>query len=325
MIDRGFPRTLQGLKNAEQANAMQLGRAISVVMLALCLWAGGVAHAQINDQRPKATDGMAIVEHLSETVPLDVEFVDEAGQRTSLGKYFTGERPVILSMNYSRCPRLCNLQLGMLVEALQDLDWSLGKEFDLVVVSIDPAETPEQARKAKNGFLKTYRRIEAGRGVHFLTGREVNIRRVANAVGFPYKYQPEVREYAHPAVCMVCTPTGKLSRYLYGIEFPRQTLRMSLLEAGDGRIGSVVEQILLFCYHYDPDAGVYSMQARRLASMMGGLTVVVILCATVPYWLFDPRRKARKSEGATPQVSQAVSPEVEQPVVDAVPSGSGSD
>jgi protein SCO1/2 len=293
---------------------MRVGHLIFVTVMATCLWAGAVAHGQINDPRPKATDGMAIVEHLSETVPLDVEFVDEAGLRTTLGQYFTGARPVILSLNYSRCPRLCNLQLGMLIEALQDLDWSLGKEFDLVVVSIDPAETPEQARKAKNGFLKTYRRMEAGKGVHFLTGREVNIRRVATAVGFPYKYQPEVREYAHPAVCMVCTPQGKLSRYLYGVEFPRKTLRMALLEAGEGRIGTVVEQILLFCYHYDPDAGVYSMQARRLASMMGGLTVVVILCATVPYWLFDPRRKAKKGqvveppEGAGPRQSDPSEP-----------------
>lgn len=260
------------------------------------------AVAQLNPGRPKATNGMEIVEHLSETLPLDLEFVDEAGSRTVLSNYFTGKRPVILSMNYSRCPRLCNLQLGQLVETLQELDWSIGREFDVVIVSIDPRETAEQAKKSKAAFLKTYRRAGAQGGVHFLTGREVNIRRLADAVGFPYRYQPEVGEYAHPAVCYVCTPSGKLSRYLYGVEFPRATVRMALLEASEGKIGTTIEQILMFCYHFDPNAGVYSVQARRLASVMGAITVVAILSITVPYWLYDSRRSGRRPSPAASAV-----------------------
>lgn len=256
------------------------------------------AVAQLNPGRPRATDGMEIVEHLSETLPLDLEFVDEAGSRTVLSNYFTGKRPVILSLNYSRCPRLCNLQLGQLVETLQELDWSIGREFDVVIVSIDPRERAEQSKKAKAAFLKTYRRAGAQDGVHFLTGRDVNIRNLANAVGFPFRYQPEVGEYSHPAVCYVCTPSGKLSRYLYGVEFPRATVRMALLEAAEGKIGTTIEQILMFCYHFDPNAGVYSVQAKRLASVMGVITVAVILSITVPYWVYDSRRTAARKEAS---------------------------
>jgi protein SCO1/2 len=264
------------------------------VLATILMGSSGSALAQLNLGRPKATDGMAIVEHLSETLPLDLEFVDAAGSRTVLANYFKGERPVILSLNYSRCPRLCNLQLGQLVESLQELDWSVGREFDIVIVSIDPRETAAQAKKAKAAFLKTYRRAGAESGVHFLTGREVNIQKLAAAVGFPYRYQPEVGQYSHPAVCYVCTPSGKLSRYLYGIEFPRATVRMSLLEASEGKIGTTIEQILMFCYHFDPNAGVYSVQAKRLASVMGVITVAVILSITVPYWMYDSRRAAAR-------------------------------
>ncbi len=260
---------------------------IGVVVL---LTTAAPARAQLNLPLPQI-DGVGVDEKLGDTVPLDLEFTDDSGSRTYLGKYLNGTRPVILSLNYSRCPMLCNLQLGKLIETFQKLDWSIGREFDVVSVSIDPTETPDKARAAKVNYLKTYRRMESKDGVHFLVGKEENIRALARSVGFKYKYLPDVNEYSHAAVCMVCTPSGKLSRYLYGVEFPVETLRMSLLEASEGKIGTTFEQFLLYCFHYNPDAGVYSVQARRVASLLGGVTVVAILAICVPYWVFDPHRR----------------------------------
>jgi protein SCO1/2 len=272
-----------------------------VIGLVVWLTTAGAARAQLNLPLPQI-DGVGVDEKLGDTVPLDLEFVDDSGSRTYLGKYLDGTRPVILSLNYSRCPMLCNLQLGKLIETFQKLDWSIGREFDVVSVSIDPTETPEKARTAKTNYLKTYRRMESKDGVHFLVGTESNIRQLAQSVGFKYKYLPEVNEYSHAAVCMVCTPSGKLSRYLYGVEFPVETLRMALLEASEGKIGTTFEQFLLYCFHYNPNAGVYSVQARRVASLLGGVTVVAILAICVPYWIFDPHRRktaAAKSLAAT--------------------------
>lgn len=269
------------------------------------LTTAGAARAQLNLPLPQI-DGVGVEEKLGDTVPLELEFTDDNGSRTYLGKYLNGTRPVILSLNYSRCPMLCNLQLGKLIETFQKLDWSIGREFDVVSVSIDPTETPDKARAAKVNYLKTYRRMESKDGVHFLVGKEENIRALARSVGFKYKYLPDVNEYSHAAVCMVCTPSGKLSRYLYGVEFPVETLRMALLEASEGKIGTTFEQFLLYCFHYNPDAGVYSVQARRVASLLGGVTVVAILAICVPYWMFDPHRRNALAEKSVVNVDATV-------------------
>ncbi len=257
---------------------------IGVVVL---LTTAAPARAQLNLPLPQI-DGVGVDEKLGDTVPLDLEFTDDSGSRTYLGKYLKRHAPGHPLTQLQPLSDAVQPAVGKLIETFQKLDWSIGREFDVVSVSIDPTETPDKARAAKVNYLKTYRRMESKDGVHFLVGKEENIRALARSVGFKYKYLPDVNEYSHAAVCMVCTPSGKLSRYLYGVEFPVETLRMSLLEASEGKIGTTFEQFLLYCFHYNPDAGVYSVQARRVASLLGGVTVVAILAICVPYWVVRP-------------------------------------
>ncbi|MHC4181143.1 MAG: SCO family protein, partial [Planctomycetota bacterium] len=208
----------------------------------------------------------------------------------TLGQYFDGERPVVLTMNYSNCPMLCSLQLNGLFDALKKMPWDIGGEFDMITVSIDPLERPERARMTKQKYLKIYRRAGAAEGYHFLTGREENIQKLAKVVGYRYKYSPATRQYAHAAVTMILTPDGRVSRYLYGVQYDPQTLRLSLFEAAEGKVGSTTDQILLFCFDYDPEQGRYGLAALRLMQIGGGLTVVLLGSAI---WLFRRREKAK--------------------------------
>jgi len=260
----------------------------------LSVGAGG-ARAQLADQVPEALQEVGITEHLDAKLPMDIEFRDEAGKVVKFGDFFDGERPVILTLNYYRCPMLCGLMLNGVVDGLEQLEWTPGQEFELVTVSINPLETPALALEKKQNYLKRYGRPSAATGWHFLTGREPEINRLAETVGFGYAYDPVQKEYAHAAVIFVCTPDGRVARYLYGIEYPAKRLKLALLEASEGKIGTTLDQLILYCYHYDPSNRRYSPVAMNIMRLGAGTTASVLALALAIFWFTEWRRRKTKN------------------------------
>lgn len=257
--------------------------------------AGG-AFAQRQEPGPKVLEEVGVDEQLGGQIPLDLRFRDENGTEMALSSIFHGNRPAVLSLNYSDCPMLCTLVLNGLVDGLKELSWVPGQQFDVVSISIDPLETPQRARLTKQRYVRSYGRPETAAGWHFLTGNEDSIRRVADAVGFRYKYVEKDKQYVHAAVIMVCTPQGRVSRYLYGVQFPEQTLRLSLVEAGEGKVGSTLDKVLLYCFHYDAEAGRYGPVARNIMQLGAGMTCVVLVLGLIPFWFRRRRHVPPQSE-----------------------------
>ena len=210
---------------------------------------------------------------LEAQVPLDLPFVDSTGQAVRLGDYL-GQKPVILSLGYYECPMLCSLVRNGLFESLKALDFTVGEEFELVIVSIDPRETPDIAEMKRQSSLMEYGRSRSGEGWHFLVGQEAAIGTLAEAIGFRYAYDPKLDQYAHPSGIVILTPEGKVARYFYGIDYPARNLRLGLVEAADNKIGSPIDQLLLLCYHYDPASGEYTLLIMNFIRAAGLLTVV---------------------------------------------------
>jgi protein SCO1 len=271
---------------------------MAAVIAAWSLLSGSprTAFAQRAEPLPEELKGVGVTEHLGSQIPLDLEFVDSDGKPVVLKQFFDGHRPVILTLNYSNCPMLCSLQLSGLFDALKRMPWAIGDQFDMVTLSFDPLETSERAQMTKQKYLEVYRRAGAAEGWHFLTGQEENIKKLAGAVGFRYRYSQSQRQYLHVAVTYILTPDGRLSRYLYGVEYDPQTLRLALVEAAGGNIGSTTDQILLFCYHYDAESGRYAPAAFRLMQWGGGLTVLVVGSII---WILRRREKAKSSKANT--------------------------
>ena len=263
------------------ALARRLGSALVVVAFATTALAAPIAPAPLGslDKQASVTpgplEGVGIEQHLGKSLPLDAVFHDEDGKDVRVGDYFgPGKKPAVLALAYFECPMLCTLVLNGMVKALRPMSFTAGNEYDVVVISIDPKETPELARQKKAAYLESYKRKGDGSGFHFLTGDERSIRAVADAVGFQYRYQPETGEFAHAASIYVLTPLGQLSRYFFGVEFSTRDLRLALVEAADGKIGGVVDQLMLFCYRYDPAAGKYSAQALAVVRLGGVVTAL---------------------------------------------------
>ena len=228
---------------------------------------------------PLEFDGVGVLEQRGEMLPLDATFVNSRGESVTLGQYFTGDRPVLLTLGYYNCPMLCNLVLNGMVESVNEMDWTPGEEFEVVFVGIDPSETPELAALKKDSYVEAAGKNGAADGWHFLTGNQDQIDRVAQAVGWGYRWDPKQQQFAHPAALVLVMPDGRVSRYLYGVKYDARTLRLSLVEASEGKIGSVMDQIQLFCYQFDPNRGKYSMQARSLMKLGGALTVMLMVLA----------------------------------------------
>jgi len=243
---------------------------------ALAVLAAVPAAAQRKEPLPKDLEGVGITEHPGARLPLDLDFTDEAGRTVRLGDYFPGDRPVILTLGYYRCPMLCTLVLNGLVDGLKDLAWTPGRQFEIVTVSIDPLETPTLAKLKKENYLAEYGRAGAAAGWHFLTGREESIRKLADAVGFGYRYVKENGQFAHPTAIFVATPDGRMGRYLYGVLYQPKTLRLALIEAGEGKIGTTTDRLLLYCFHYDAREGRYVVAAANLMRFGGVATVLVV-------------------------------------------------
>jgi protein SCO1/2 len=258
-----------------------LGSALLVASLATTSAAAPIAPAPLGstNQQASATpgplEGVGIEQHLGRSLPLDAVFLDEDGREVRLGDYFgPGRKPAVLALAYFECPMLCTLVLNGLVKALRPLTFTAGDEYEVIAISIDPKETPELAKQKKQAYLESYARRGDGSGFHFLTGKDESIKAVADAVGFKYRYIPESGEFAHAASVYVLTPLGQLSRYFFGVEFSSRDLRLAFVEAAEGKIGGLVEQLMLFCYRYDPHAGKYSAQALAVVRLGGVATIM---------------------------------------------------
>ena len=223
--------------------------------------------------KPGLLAKIGIDQRLNEQIPLDLEFVDETGRSVKLGDYF-GKRPVLLALVYYECPMLCTQVLNGVTGALKVLSFDVGKEFDVVAVSINPREGPGLAAAKKQAYVERYGRPETAEGWHFLTGREENIRALANAVGFRYAYDEEIKQYAHGAGVELVTPKGVIARYFYGIEFAPRDIRFGIIEASEERIGSAIDSVLLLCYHYDPATGQYGATAITMVRIGAVLTML---------------------------------------------------
>jgi len=213
---------------------------------------------------------------LDQPLPLDASFKDEQGATVRLGDYF-GRRPVVLAFVYYECPMLCNQILNGLVSGVSVLDETVGTDFDVVAISFDARETPVQAAAKKASYLDRYQRPGTERGWHFLTGDETAIKRVTDAAGFQFAWDAATQQFAHASGIVVSTPEGRLSRYLFGIEYPPRDLKFALMESSAGKIGSVVDQVLLYCYHYEPTTGSYSLVAMNTVRLGGAATMVALL------------------------------------------------
>lgn len=225
-------------------------------------------------------------------VPPDLVFRDETGSPVRLGDYF-GTKPVILTLNYYHCSNMCSLALDTLTQQLADLQLNLGDEYAVVTVSIDPRETPDLAAQKKWIYVRDYGRPNRGAGWHFMTGDESSIEQLAQAVGFHYAYDAATDEYAHPIGLVVLTPEGKIARYLYGVDYDARDLELALAEASQGTIGSVVDRLMLVCYHYDPANGAYSSTILSIVRWAGVATVAGLGLVLGLLWRADLKRDGR--------------------------------
>jgi protein SCO1/2 len=263
---------------------LTISLAMAAVMTALCggARADDVPSAAGGTQIPAAYRNVGVDEHLNQQLPLDARFYDENGQFITLGQILRPGHPMILQLGYLDCPMLCDAVSRSVVDSAKNIELQIGKDWDFAFVSIDPTDSPALATLKRNSYVTEYGKPESRSGFHVLIGKPDEIGILAATVGF--RYQPaDNGQFAHPAVIMVITPDGKISRYLYGVSFPSQTLRLSLVEASAGKIGTTVDQILLICLHWDPTAGKYSMAAMNLVRA-GGVLTVMVLAASI-FWM----------------------------------------
>ncbi|MCA9626935.1 MAG: SCO family protein [Myxococcales bacterium] len=246
--------------------------------------------------KPKRLNGIDVDEHLDTDLPLDLAFTDTDGKQVHLRDFFDGEHPVIVTMNYSDCPMLCSLQLTGLVKSMKQMDWTAGKEFRVVTVSLNPKEKPERSAQTKKRYTAEYGRAESQAGWHFLTGSEENIKALANAIGFRYGYNEARDEYVHPAALTLATPKGKIARYLYGIEYHPKTLRLGLVESSEGKIGTTVDKLILYCFHYDSGEGKYAPVAMNIMQVAGGATALLLGGVLTSLWGNELRKRRKRDK-----------------------------
>lgn len=269
-------------------------KGIPIFILLICC---SSAYAITNEADIK---GIGIDEKLGSTIPLDLTFRDEQNKPVKLRDFFRDEKPVILTLNYYECPLLCTYVLNGVLDVVNKLDsLSLGRDFRIVTISFNPSETPELARKKAANYLKELKNVQPSqKDWHFLTGDEENISRITQAVGFKYKKDGD--QFAHPSVVVILTPRGEISRYFYGIQYEPKDLRLALLEASQGEIGSskILNQILLYCYHFDPVGKRYALQALNVVKAGG---VVTLLCVGGLLTYLWRNEKKRVNGGLKPQ------------------------
>jgi protein SCO1/2 len=250
--------------------------------------------AQKIQENPKDLSKIDVVEQLGKQIPLDLTFVNDVGDTVPLSNYFNDGKPVILDLAYYTCPMLCNLVLNGINESISKLDWLPGNEYRVLTISFDPRDSVSLAAAKKANYLKALNRPGAEKGWTFFVDYQSHAKALADAVGFEYFWDEDNKQYAHPAVIYILTPEGKISRYLYGITYNEKDLRLGLLEASDGKIGSTVDRILLYCYHYDPEAKGYVMFAGNVMRLGGVITLVLLALLIGILWMKEKRKKAHR-------------------------------
>jgi protein SCO1/2 len=262
----------------------------AVLLLAGCAFGHGMTQGILSppaNVRPPGLKNVGIQQNLNQQIPADLAFTDDLGRQVHLGDYF-GKKPLILNLVYYNCPMLCGEVLSGLEHSLRMMKFDVGKEFDVITVSFDPSETPEMAAAKKAEFLKRYKRPGAEQGWHFLVGKQDAIDALTKATGFQYQYDEKTKQFAHATAILVLTPEGKIAQYYYGVEYPPKDLRLGLVEAGHGKIGNLVDAMLLYCYHYDPEQGRYSatilrvMRLMAIATMVGLGTLIFVMIRRSP-------------------------------------------
>jgi protein SCO1/2 len=264
----------------------RLPNSLLIAVLALPL----AATSQTSNDVPPQLRNVRVEQKLNSQIPLDVTFRDESGAPVTVRQMLRG-KPLILSLVYYGCPRLCSMTLTGLMKALRTLDFNAGRDFDILTVSFDPLETPQLAAAKKAAYLEGYRRDGASAGWHFLTGEQREILRLTHAVGFGFEYDKTQEQFAHASAIMILTPEGRVSRYFFGLEFPPRDLRLGLVEAAGGKIGSVADQVLLYCFAYDPHTGRYSMAIMNVVRLFAVLTVILIAL-----FILLTRKRTRRRE-----------------------------
>jgi protein SCO1/2 len=249
---------------------------LSMILLATAALGQGMTKGMMAppaNMRPPGLEQVGITQKLDAQLPLDLTFRDETGKSVQLKEYF-GKKPVILNFAYYTCPMLCGELLKGLTTSLKGLKFELGNEFDVVTVSIDPHDTPETATEKKAEYLQRYGHPERAAGWHFLTGSQESITALTKAAGFGYQYNQQTMQFAHATAIMMVTPQGKLAQYFYGVDFAPKDLRLGIVQASNEKIGNLVDQVLLYCYHYDPATGKYGAIVARVLKLSGLVTVI---------------------------------------------------
>lgn len=239
---------------------------------------------------PNELKEVGVDEHLGAQLDLSNTFIDETGKTIPLSALITGQKPVLMAMVYYTCPSLCNYHLNGLTDTMKQLKWTAGKDFEVIAVSMNSLEGPDVADKKKHNYLEAYGRHQGDKGWHFLVGNKANIQALASQLGFRFHWLEDKKQFAHASVAYVLTPEGKISRYLHGIAIEPQTMRLSLLEASGGKIGSVVEQAMMFCFAFDPHKNKYTIYAWNIMRIGGVLMVLLLAVFLVPVWLRDRRQ-----------------------------------
>jgi protein SCO1/2 len=270
-------------------------------LLAISLVSGTVASAREfakpkeghSNETPKSLENLDIEQRLGEKVDLEATFLDHEGKTVRLADYVKDGKPLLLSLAYFNCPSLCNFHLNGLNDAFKAMAKPLGDEFNVVIVSFDPKEKTPLASAKRQNYLKAYGRPDGAKGWHFLTGESVAIEPLAKAVGFKYRWDEEQKQYAHAAAAYAISPDGTISRYFYGITFDPKTVRLSMIEASKGLVGSLVDKLTLFCFHYDPKESRYTVAAFNVMRAGGVMMLLVLGAFLLPFWI-----RARKETGA---------------------------
>jgi protein SCO1/2 len=274
--------------------------AIALLVLLEC---GGTAAALGSVAPPK----VAIAQKLGTRVPLDLMFRNEQGEIVRLRQLFGSGRPVLLNFVYFSCPMLCPMTLEALSSSLSELKFDVGTEFDVITISIDPRDKASTAAQLKDKYVRRYGRLKAANGWHFLTGNDTTIRQLADSVGFQYEYDSRTNQFAHGAALMILTPDGRMSRYLYGLEHKPRDLRLGIVEASGGKVGTATDQFLLLCFHYDPVTGKYSRKAMTFVRA-GGVTTLVVLASFIVILIRKesgrPARPAPRERPSRPATDQ---------------------
>jgi len=261
-----------------------------MITIALLTGINMSSRAQVIQDSIPELQKIGVLEHLGERIPLELTFTDDSGNTVRIGDYFNRNRPVIIDLAYYTCPMLCNLVMNGIAQGVAQLNLAPAKDYQIVSVSFDPRDSPSLAAEKRANYIRSIGKPIDENGWRFLADTYGNASTLAKALGFQYFYDKEKEQYAHSAVIFILTPDGHISRYLYGIEFKKNDLRLALLEAAQGEIGSTIDRIILYCYHYDPEAKGYVLFATRLMRI-GGIAIVIMLAFVMTiFWIREHRR-----------------------------------